>query len=677
MKTVALISGGKDSCFNMMKCVAEGHQIVALANLKPLDQDELDSYMYQTVGHQAIDLYAEAMGLPLFRQTIKGTALGIGRDYLPQEADEVEDLYELLQRVKNELEIEAVAVGAILSDYQRVRVENVCLRLGITPLAYLWRCQQAPLLQEMVDCGVEAIIIKVAALGLNPDHLGLTLREILPHMQHMERKYGLNVCGEGGEYETFTLDCPLFYNKIVIDEKEIVIHSADAFAPVGYLRFHKFHLVDKSDHRSQAERVQGLSLTTSQTLLTRLKQEQKDACLDDDTYLSEPALPTSSVIESLQHCVADTGTYFCLGCITAYTDLSLAESAGRALDVLRDEVEKLGAQLSDVFSVCLHVKKMSDFAAINAVYKTYFSINPPVRVCVQACLPDNVLFQLDCQGQKMSAQVRRTMHVQGVSHWAPANIGPYSQATVVDGKVYVAGQIPLVAGSMTLATGGIRMQSCLSLQHVSSILDAMCPGTTVLNVLLAVCYVVHHDFIAAAKQQWQLVCTMKAELQRAKLGTCEEYRPLMQYVVLPALPRDASIEWQVYSTSSPVSITETEEEIRQDGVWVQSRGLTSTDNPNVFSAETNVFLQSKHENLDCSKVVSACLRCYRTLMTRLRKDWSDVPLLRVFFCVDIFSYQHVYNAFQKELQDSGSFSAFSLVPALRLADPSQCLALCH
>lgn len=53
------------------------------------------------------------------------------------------------------------------------------------------------------------------------------------------------------------------------------------------------------------------------------------------------------------------------------------------------------------------------------------------RVCVQACLPDNVLFQLDCQGQKMSAQVRRTMHVQGVSHWAPANIGPYSQATVV------------------------------------------------------------------------------------------------------------------------------------------------------------------------------------------------------------------------------------------------------
>lgn len=35
MRTVALISGGKDSCFNMLQCVAAGHEIVALANLKP------------------------------------------------------------------------------------------------------------------------------------------------------------------------------------------------------------------------------------------------------------------------------------------------------------------------------------------------------------------------------------------------------------------------------------------------------------------------------------------------------------------------------------------------------------------------------------------------------------------------------------------------------------------
>ena len=69
LKVVALVSGGKDSCYSMLQCVAAGHEIVGLANLRPKNQDEneLDSYMFQTVGHQAIDLYAEAMNLPLFR----------------------------------------------------------------------------------------------------------------------------------------------------------------------------------------------------------------------------------------------------------------------------------------------------------------------------------------------------------------------------------------------------------------------------------------------------------------------------------------------------------------------------------------------------------------------------------------------------------------------------------
>lgn len=69
----------------------------ALHNCFP---DELDSYMYQSVGHHAIDLYAEAIGLPLYRREIEGSSLTTGKDYLPTAADEVEDLYELLKTVK-------------------------------------------------------------------------------------------------------------------------------------------------------------------------------------------------------------------------------------------------------------------------------------------------------------------------------------------------------------------------------------------------------------------------------------------------------------------------------------------------------------------------------------------------------------------------------------------------
>jgi len=56
-------SGGKDSCYSMVLCERHGHEVVALANLLPAGQDteDMDSYMYQTVGHQVIAAYAECL----------------------------------------------------------------------------------------------------------------------------------------------------------------------------------------------------------------------------------------------------------------------------------------------------------------------------------------------------------------------------------------------------------------------------------------------------------------------------------------------------------------------------------------------------------------------------------------------------------------------------------------
>ena len=291
MKVIALISGGKDSTFNMMECVKRGHEIVALVNLRPPhslsvhnennrngnegnvntgdDDDnivqEIDSYMYQSVGNEMIDMYAEAMQLPLYRANITGKVLNTNLEYEASDAgDEVEDLYRILKRVKDELEstnggdgytVDAVSSGAILSTYQKNRVENICERLGMQSLAYLWKRNQAELLQDMIDSGLDAMLIKVACQGLDPHkHLGKRLSEMQPHLLALESKFGANVCGEGGEYESLTLDCPLFPRKrIVIDESVVKMHSNDAFAPVGYLMFKRFHLEDKQQqpHGSQ------------------------------------------------------------------------------------------------------------------------------------------------------------------------------------------------------------------------------------------------------------------------------------------------------------------------------------------------------------------------------------------------------------------------------------------
>ena len=127
MKYIALLSGGKDSCYNLVHCQKNGHELVAIASLGPepgkgarhlasgraivftvkLSIEELDSYLYQTVGQDAIEFVARALDVPLYRRVISGSALAQGSEYGGRNAedrggvdgDETEDLYALLADV--------------------------------------------------------------------------------------------------------------------------------------------------------------------------------------------------------------------------------------------------------------------------------------------------------------------------------------------------------------------------------------------------------------------------------------------------------------------------------------------------------------------------------------------------------------------------------------------------
>lgn len=62
--------------------------------------------MYQTVGQDAIEVVAAAIGLPLIRRVITGTAVEQGSEYGNRTTlnsvtgDETEDMYQLLSSVK-------------------------------------------------------------------------------------------------------------------------------------------------------------------------------------------------------------------------------------------------------------------------------------------------------------------------------------------------------------------------------------------------------------------------------------------------------------------------------------------------------------------------------------------------------------------------------------------------
>ena len=161
LNVIALISGGKDSFYSILHCIQNGHRVVALGNLYPPPlpcqkaeehEQDLNSFMYQTVGHTVIPLYETALGIPLYRQQILGSAIQTGTSYSHHLAattedgtDEAESLMPLLQRIMAaHPDANALSSGAILSTYQRTRLESVALRLGLTPLSYLWQYPNLP-----------------------------------------------------------------------------------------------------------------------------------------------------------------------------------------------------------------------------------------------------------------------------------------------------------------------------------------------------------------------------------------------------------------------------------------------------------------------------------------------------------------------------------------------------
>uniref|UniRef100_A0A5K4F8B7 Diphthine--ammonia ligase n=2 Tax=Schistosoma mansoni TaxID=6183 RepID=A0A5K4F8B7_SCHMA len=254
MKFVALVSGGKDSIYNIMECIVHGHSLVALVNLCPPkcsdnETSEIDSYMYQSVGSEAIGYISNALEVPLYQMELRRVSHCRRMLYRQCSNDEVEDLYDILCRVLSEIpDVTAVSSGAILSDYQRYRVENVTRRLGLRSLCFLWQRSQEELLEDIVSAGIDAIIIKIAAFGLTvEDFLGVHLSSIAYKLRQLSvPPWSLNVCGEGGEFETVTLDCPIFNSRIRLQsEPEIVTHSKDPFSPTAYLRLRNLLLEAK------------------------------------------------------------------------------------------------------------------------------------------------------------------------------------------------------------------------------------------------------------------------------------------------------------------------------------------------------------------------------------------------------------------------------------------------
>ena len=189
----SLYSGGKDSSFSLYVAEQMGHEIPYLVNVVPEDRA---SWIFHTPNLNVVPAIAEAMG----KELILGRSTG-------EEDSDMEGLRQALDG----LDIDGIVTGAVWSDYQWDRMNLVCGDLGLKFFAPMWRKDQDYLMEQMIDAGVEAVIVGCYAEGFDESWLGRPLNhETLAELRKLRDKYGISIMGEGGEYESLTLNSPSF-----------------------------------------------------------------------------------------------------------------------------------------------------------------------------------------------------------------------------------------------------------------------------------------------------------------------------------------------------------------------------------------------------------------------------------------------------------------------------------
>jgi len=203
MKLGVLFSGGKDSVYSSYLAKRQGHELACLISIL---SENKESYMFHTPSIEQVKKQAEVMNIPLIIQKTKG-----------EKEIELADLEKAIKSAKEKYHINAIISGAMASNYQKSRIENICKKLNLKSITPLWQKDEISYLKELVNNNFKVIIVGVFAYPLDSSWLGKIIDEtFIQEIIELNKKYKIHAAGEGGEFETFVLGCPLFKHELKI-----------------------------------------------------------------------------------------------------------------------------------------------------------------------------------------------------------------------------------------------------------------------------------------------------------------------------------------------------------------------------------------------------------------------------------------------------------------------------
>jgi len=197
------------------KAIDSGKDVRYLVTVRPKNSE---SYMFHSANLDAVPVIARLCGMEYVEITTEG-----------KKEEELADLEAGLAG----LDVEGVTAGAIASAYQADRVKAITDRLGILLFTPLWHQDIEVLLREVAE-RMDAILVVTAAEGLDESFLGAHINtDLIGRLKRVAAKYHINLVGEGGEYESLTLDAPFYSRPLTYTTSEIRVETGRSELVLG------------------------------------------------------------------------------------------------------------------------------------------------------------------------------------------------------------------------------------------------------------------------------------------------------------------------------------------------------------------------------------------------------------------------------------------------------------
>jgi len=206
MNLGSLFSGGKDSTYAIYLAQKQGHEVTCLLSIFTKSEE---SHLLHYPNLQWTKLQSESMKIP--QLTIHSKS--------DETDDELFALENLLQNAKEQFHIEGLVHGGIKSQFQKEKFDTLCSKLDLIAVTPLWGTEPEQYMNDLLEANFVFIMTTVSSDGLDDTWLGKTiLKSDIDTLRHLSEKFGFNLNFEGGEAETFVVDCPLFSNSIKINQ---------------------------------------------------------------------------------------------------------------------------------------------------------------------------------------------------------------------------------------------------------------------------------------------------------------------------------------------------------------------------------------------------------------------------------------------------------------------------